>query len=219
MPGQLLPLGVVVVLVAVVHGDAGEAGQDREVPERVQVPPAQVEHAVVIGGGRQDVAFAPGRAGAQGRLVEPDDIRRRDQRLDQRDGATDRGRAPGEHAVTEPGRGAGPAGEIGDQLGAPGDRDVLVDQQVHDQRLEVGPVAARGRRHLVGQRGDMPTAAGAADPVHIVLAHPDPDLGQVMALVGPFDAHLGGLGQVRPAGALAVRAVRNMLIGLSHPRQ
>ena len=89
----------------------------------------------------------------------------------------------------ESGRGAGPAGEIGDQLDTPRDRDVLVDQQVHHQRAQVGPVAARGPRHRVGHGGDVLTPAGAANPVHIMLAHDDPDLGQVMSLVGTLDAH------------------------------
>jgi hypothetical protein len=34
--------------------------------------------------------------------------------------------------------------------------------------------------------------------------------------VGAFDAHLGGLGQIRPTPAGAVRAVRHVLIGDRH---
>src|SRR5207342_3041911 len=125
------PALVVVVLVAVVHGDPGEVGQDVEVPERAQVAPAQAEQAVELGDRGQDVALGPGRAGAQGRLFEPHDIRQGDQRLDQVDDLVESVRDAVEHAVHEPGRRTGPAGEIGDQLDTPRDRDVLVDQQVH----------------------------------------------------------------------------------------
>lgn len=81
MPGQLRPGRVVVVLVAVMNGDPGEGGQDPELSERGQVPTTQVQGGVVLGGGRQDVAFVPGRTDAQGRLVEPDHICQSDQRL------------------------------------------------------------------------------------------------------------------------------------------
>jgi hypothetical protein len=96
---------------------------------------------------------------------------------------------------------------------------MLIDQQVHDQRAQVDPVAAGRRGHRVGQRRDVLTPAPAADPVHIVLTHHDPDLGQVMGLMGTFDAHLGRLGQVRPARAVTVGAVRHMLIRGRHPWQ
>ena len=65
----------------------------------------------------------------------------------------------------------------------------------------------------------MLTAVPTADPVHVVLAHHDADLGQIIALVGAFDAHLGRLGQIRPARAVTVRAVCHVLIGNRHPGQ
>ena len=65
----------------------------------------------------------------------------------------------------------------------------------------------------------MLTAARTANPIHIVLAHGDPDLGQVMDLMRAFDTPLHRLAQIRPAHAVAVRAVRHALIGVSHPRQ
>lgn len=119
----------------------------------------------------------------------------------------------------EPVRRAGPAGEISDQFHTAPHRDVLVDQQVHHQRAQIHPITARRRRHPGGQRGDMLASARTADPVHVVLAHRDADLGEIMGLVGAFDAHLGGLGQIRPTPAGAVRAVRHALIGDRHPRQ
>jgi hypothetical protein len=54
---------------------------------------------------------------------------------------------------------------------------------------------------------------GAADPVHIVLADLDADLWQIVHLVRAFDAHISGLGQIRPAPAATFRAVRHPLIG------
>src|SRR5947209_9014327 len=91
MPGQLRPGWVVVVLVAVMHRDPGEAGQDPELSERGQVPPTQVKGGVVLGRGRQDIALVPGRAYPQGRLSEPTHRRRRYQPLVLRDGRADRG--------------------------------------------------------------------------------------------------------------------------------
>jgi hypothetical protein len=81
-----------------------------------------------------DVAFGAGRVGAQGGLVEPHHMRQGDQRPDQVGGLTDRGRGAGEDAAAEPCRGAGPAGEVSDQLDTTSDRDTLIDQQVHVQR-------------------------------------------------------------------------------------
>ncbi len=65
----------------------------------------------------------------------------------------------------------------------------------------------------------MLAAACTANPVHIVLPHRDVDLGEIMGLVEAFDAYLGRLGQIRPAHAVAVRAVCHVLIGDRHPRQ
>jgi hypothetical protein len=61
MSGQVLPVRVEVVLVAVVHRDPGAAGQDPEPAERRQVAPAEVEQAVLVGDRRQNVAFLAGR--------------------------------------------------------------------------------------------------------------------------------------------------------------
>lgn len=37
--------------------------------------------------------------------------------------------------------------------------------------------------------------------------------------MGPFDAHIGRLGQIRPTPTVAVRAMRHVLIRDRHPRQ
>jgi hypothetical protein len=65
----------------------------------------------------------------------------------------------------------------------------------------------------------MLASAPARNPVHIELAHPDPDLGQVMNLMGTFDAYLNRPAQLRPAGALTHGAMRYVLIRARHPRQ
>jgi hypothetical protein len=57
-----------------------------------------------------------------------------------------------------------------------------------------------------------------AHPIHIVLPHPDPRLGQVMHLMRPLDAHIGRRSQVCTAPAAASRAVRHRLIRDGYPR-
>ena len=121
--------------------------------------------------------------------------------------------------MAEPDRRAGPTGHIGDQLHDPFHRHVLVDQQVHHQRLDVEPVAGPRRGHLLGQRGDVLAPAAAADPVQVVLDHLDLDLGQVMHLMRAFDAHVGGPAQPRPARAVPARAMRHVLVRGVHPTQ
>jgi DNA-binding IclR family transcriptional regulator len=64
----------------------------------------------------------------------------------------------------------------------------------------------------------MLSAEGAADPVHVVLADLDPNLGQIVHLVGARDAHIVRVSQIRPAPAPALPAVRYPLIGGTHPR-
>jgi hypothetical protein len=124
-----------------------------------------------------------------------------------------------QQAVAEPGRRSGPAGQIGDQLDAPRDRHVLIDQQIDDQRTNGGPVAARRYRNLRRPIGDILAAAPAAHPVQIMLAHPDPDLGQVMDLMRALDAHLGRAGQVGPAAAGPLASMSHALVGVARPRQ
>ena len=173
----------------------------------------------MLGRRRQHVLLPSGRPAAQRGLVEADDMRQRDQRLDHCDDLGHRGRAPGQHAVHEPARGSRPASQVSDQLDAAGHRHVLVDQQIHRQRLEVHPIARRRRRHLARQHRDMLSTAAAADPVHVVLPHLDTHQRQVVHLVGVLDADIVRLGQVRPAPAAALRAVRHPLIRCTHPRQ
>jgi hypothetical protein len=61
-------------------------------------------------------------------------------------------------------------------------------------------------------------AAGAADPVHVVLADLDPNLGQIVHLVGARDAHIVRVSQIRPAPAPTSRTVRHPLIRDAYPR-
>jgi hypothetical protein len=74
-------------------------------------------------------------------------IRQGDQRPDQADGLADRGRGAGEGAMAELGRGAGPAGDVGD-------RDMQLDQQAHDQRVLGFPVSRQrwSAAHSHGRR-------------------------------------------------------------------
>src|SRR3954467_7238421 len=64
----------------------------------------------------------------------------------------------------------------------------------------------------------MLDTTAAAHPIHIVLPHPDPHLGQVMDLVRPLDTHIVGRGQIRAAPAAASRAVRHRLVRDGYPR-
>jgi hypothetical protein len=61
-------------------------------------------------------------------------------------------------------------------------------------------------------------AAGAADPVHVLLADLDPNLGQIVHLVGARDAHIVRVSQIRPAPAPTSRTVRHPLIRDAYPR-
>ncbi|MCA1676848.1 MAG: hypothetical protein LC799_33290, partial [Actinobacteria bacterium] len=109
--------------------------------------------------------------------------------------------------VDKPTRRAHPAGQITDQRRAALDRHVLIDQQVHDQRFQVHPVARRGARHPGRQCADMLAPTPTADPIHVMLTDPDPDLGQVMFLMGTLNAHLHSPGQIRPAHTVTRRAM------------
>ena len=162
--------GVVVQAVAVVDGDPGERGQHAEVLEGGQVPPAEPVQGVQVGGGRQDVLLGPDRPDPKGGLVEPDHVRRRDQSLDQSDHVLDGIRGPGEHPVHEPGRGLG-TGQVGDQLGAPLDRDMLVDQQVDHQCPQVRAVADGRVSDISGTSRDVRASATAPATVQVVLDH------------------------------------------------
>jgi hypothetical protein len=51
-----------------------------------------------------------------------------------------------------------------------------------------------------------------------MLADLDPNLGQIVHLVGARDAHIVRLSQIHPASAPALRAVRHPLIRDAHPR-
>jgi len=84
---------------------------------------------------KTDVFLLPGRAAPDRGLVEPGHRRQPDRGLDELDHLGQRGRAPGQHAVHEPCRRAGPAGQVRDQLHAPLHRHMLVDDDVNHQRL------------------------------------------------------------------------------------
>jgi hypothetical protein len=143
-------------------------------------------------------------------------VRRGEQRLDHPDDLGQRPRAPGQHAVHEPLPGPRPTAHIGDQRDAARHRH-LVDQQIHRQSREVWTVTRRCARHLRRQHPDMLGPAGAADPVHLVLADRDPNLGQIMHLVGARDAHIVRVNQIPPAPAPASPTVRHPLIRGAHP--
>jgi hypothetical protein len=64
----------------------------------------------------------------------------------------------------------------------------------------------------------MLDAAGAAHPIHIMLADRDPNLRKIVHLVRTFDTHLLCPGQIRPTATAPLRAVRHVLIGVAHPR-
>lgn len=196
-----------VVGVAVMHGHAGEAGQDAGVGEGVRVPAAEVVEGGVVGGPHRSVVSSKPttRAMVISVLIT----------------ATTSDTAVA-HLLsmpcTNPLRWPRSAAQVGDQLDAALHRYVLVNQQIHRQGLQIHPVAARGRRHLGRQHPDMLGAATAADPVDVVLADLDVDLGQVVHLMRALDAHIADPGQIRPAPAATRRAVRHPLIRDAHPR-
>src|SRR5271165_6298855 len=83
VPGDVLPPGVEVVLVAVGDHDPGETGEDPGVCHGVHAAGAQPEGGVLLGERAVDVLLLPGRPGPQRGLVEPGDRRGSDQGPDQ----------------------------------------------------------------------------------------------------------------------------------------
>src|SRR5208283_3552377 len=75
VPGDVLPPGVEIILVAVGDHDPGEARQDPGVFHGVQAAAAQPERGVLLGERAVDVLLLPGRPGPQCRLIEPRDRR------------------------------------------------------------------------------------------------------------------------------------------------
>lgn len=65
----------------------------------------------------------------------------------------------------------------------------------------------------------MLTPASTAHPVHIMLADPQADLGQIMLLDRALKTHIRSPRQIRSAPAVTLRAVRHPLIRNRHPRQ
>lgn len=184
-------------------------------------PPSQYSEPVQgvgVGRGGQHVLLGPGRAGPQGGLVEPGHDGSGDQRPDQGDHVFDRDSGGGEHRVDEPGRGRR-AGHVGDQLGAPGDRDMLEDQQVHHQGPQVRPVTDRGIGDLARTGRDMPSSAPAASGVQVVLHHLRRGQRHLVDLMGADHALVGRVGQVRSAAAHPRRAVSHRLVRDFPPRQ
>lgn len=106
-------------------------------PAPVPVPVLDAADASALAAVPRDMPLA--YIGNQCGLVEADDVSQRDQRCDRGDDLGDRGRASGQHAVHQPVRGPGPAGQIGDQLHAPLHRNMLIDQQIHRSDLRFGP--------------------------------------------------------------------------------
>ncbi len=80
------------------------------------------------------------------------------------------------------------------------------------------PVTGGCGRHLARQRAEVFGAAGAPNPVHVVLADLDVNLRQIVHLMRALDTHIVRIGQIRPTPATTVRAVRHPLIGRAHPR-
>ena len=103
MAGDVLPRGVEVVAEPVGDGDPREVREDPEALYGFQGPGAEVEQGVPLGERAVDVFLLPGGPGPQRGLVEPDDLRRDEQRLDQHDGPGGHGRGLREAEVDEPG--------------------------------------------------------------------------------------------------------------------
>jgi len=138
-------------------------------------------------------------------------VRGGDQRLDQLDHPGQGGRGFPQAGMDEPVGDLG-AGHVGDQLPAPLDRDVLVDQQVDGQGAQPRADGQRRVRHAGRARRDVLAAARAPGGVHVVLDPPGPRLGDVQLLRRRRHSQVTGLSQVPPARARARREVRDGVI-------
>jgi hypothetical protein len=100
--------------------------------------------------------------------------------------------------VHEPGRGLG-TGQVGDQLGAPLDRDMLEDQQVDHQRPQVRAVADGRISDISGTGRDVRASAAAPATVQVVLDHLRRHLRHLMHLMRTGHPLIGRVSQVGAA--------------------
>ena len=206
VPGDVLPPGVEIILVAVRDHDPGEARQDPGVFHGVQAAGAQPEGGVPLGERAVDILLLPGRPGPQRRLIEPRDRRGGDQGADQPHHLCGQPRGLPQARVDEPGR-DGSAGHVGDQLQAPLHRDMLEDDQVNRQGAQPRADGQGGIRHARRADRHMGPAAGAPRLVQVVL-HPLRRRGRdLLLLKRPRDAQVLRVRQVTAAGAAPFRVV------------
>ena len=206
VPGDVLPPGVEIILVAVGDHDPGEARQDPGVFHGVQAAGAQPEGGVLLGERAVHVLLLPGRPGAQRGLIEPGDRRGGDQGADQPHHVRGQGRCLRQAGMDEP-IGHGSAGDVGDQLPAPLHGNMLEDDQVNRQGTQPRPDGQRRIRHARRAGRGMGPAAGAPGLVQVVL-HPLRRRGRdLLLLIGPGNPQVSGTGQATAARAGALGMV------------
>ena len=115
-----------------------------------------------------DVFLLPGRPGPQRRLIEPRDAAAVIRVRISRTTSAARSAACRRQEWMNPGR-DGSAGDVGDQVPAPLDGDVLEDDQVNRQGAQPRADGQGGVRHARRADGCMGPAAGAPRPVEVVL--------------------------------------------------
>ena len=212
-PGMQCADEVGVTLVPVADQDAGVAGQDAAGVDRGGGPVPGVHQRQVPGAGHVQVPQAPGGAGRGLVRVQ---CRRGPQQVphmvrepagpDQCGGlAADRGHPPGGHRQ---------AGQLGQQLRGPRDRDVMPADQIRGLRVHLGAVAGAGphvrRQHRLA---DDPAARAGLGLRH-VLGHLRRRRGRdVGDLVAALCQHWHA-GQVRAAAPAGQRGQLDPLIGV-----
>jgi hypothetical protein len=166
--------------------------------------------------GASDVQPPTGAVDADRGLIDVHDVRQHDQRLDQLLDLDERGGRLGQRGG-DPAGGRPGAGQVGDQLRGPSDRDVLEHQQVYRQRAQARPVLSRPTDSGRG-RGQGHRAAPAAAAVQPMLDDHRADRRDVVHLA----AHHGygfTVGEVRPAASTAAREVLDHLVRVIHQCQ
>ena len=176
VPGDVLPPGMEVVLVAVGDHDPGEAREDPGVRHGVQAAGAQPERGVLLGERAVDVLLLPGRPGPQRGLVEPGHRSGGDQGADQPHHVRGQGRrlSPGRNGRTRPRRrrrsrrrsaaGTAPPGHAGRRPGKRPGHAAAARSTAAESGTPAGRAAActRPQAHLASCRSCCTRSAGAA---------------------------------------------------------